>query len=103
MPMSAFQGLLVGALAFLLIGLFHPIVIKTEYHLGTKVWWAFLLLGLVAGTVSVFCSQFVVSATLGVLAFTSFWTIKELFEQEERVNKGWFPANPKRKPKNTPD
>lgn len=94
--MSAFQGLLVGLLAFALIGLFHPIVIKAYYHFGTKAWWVFLILGLVAGAASVYCTQFVVSATLGVLAFTSFWTIKELFEQEERVKKGWFPANPKR-------
>ena len=27
---------------------------------------------------------------------SSFWTIKEVFEQEERVKKGWFPKNPKR-------
>jgi hypothetical protein len=24
------------------------------------------------------------------------WSIKDLFEQEERVKKGWFLANPKR-------
>ena len=38
-----------------------------------------------------------VSSLLGVFAFSSFWTIKEVFEQEERVQKGWFPKNPKRK------
>ena len=27
------------------------------------------------------------------------WSIKELFEQRERVRKGWFPENPKRKAK----
>ena len=37
-----------------------------------------------------------VSSLLGVFAFSSFWTIKEVFEQEERVKKGWFPKNPKR-------
>jgi len=25
------------------------------------------------------------------------WSILELFEQEERVKKGWFPKNPKKK------
>ena len=25
------------------------------------------------------------------------WSIKELFEQRERVRKGWFPENPKHK------
>jgi hypothetical protein len=33
---------------------------------------------------------------LGVLAATNFWAINELFEQEQRVVKGWYPKNPKR-------
>ena len=37
------------------------------------------------------------SALLGVTAFSSFWSILEIFEQQERVRKGWFPRNPKRK------
>ena len=37
-----------------------------------------------------------VAALAGVFAFSSLWTIKELFEQKERVRKGWFPRNPKR-------
>ena len=41
-------GLLIGAATFVCIGVFHPIVIKAEYHFGRKCWWAFLLLGLVA-------------------------------------------------------
>ena len=40
------QGLLLGAATFLIIGIFHPIVIKTEYYFGTKPWWVFLLLGI---------------------------------------------------------
>jgi hypothetical protein len=31
-----------------------------------------------------------------VFAFSSFWSIKEVREQHERVRKGWFPMNPKR-------
>ena len=38
-----------------------------------------------------------ISTLLGVFSFSSFWTIKEIFEQRERVLKGWFPMNPKRK------
>ncbi|MBR1946747.1 MAG: DUF4491 family protein, partial [Bacteroidaceae bacterium] len=29
--------------------------------------------------------------------FSSFWSIGEVFAQKRRVEKGWFPANPKRK------
>jgi hypothetical protein len=41
--------------------------------------------------------QVFLQTLLGVLGCSSFWTIKELFEQRERVAKGWFPANPKRR------
>lgn len=90
-------GLFVGICTFLIIGLFHPIVIKCEYYWGTKCWWLFLLLG-VAGTVASLCvADLIISSLLGIFAFSSFWTIKEVFDQEERVRKGWFPKNPRRK------
>ena len=31
-----FTGIIIAAITFLIIGLFHPIVIKTEYYFGTK-------------------------------------------------------------------
>lgn len=34
---------------------------------------------------------------LGIFAFSSLWGIGEVFHQRERVRKGWFPMNPKRK------
>ena len=37
------------------------------------------------------------STLLGVTAFSSLWSILELFKQRKRVEKGWFPVNPKRK------
>ena len=41
-----FQGLIIGAIAFLVIGIFHPIVIKSEYYIGKKVWPIFLVVGI---------------------------------------------------------
>jgi hypothetical protein len=38
----------------------------------------------------------VVSTILGAAAFSFFWGILELFAQERRVLRGWFPENPKR-------
>lgn len=90
-------GLVVGMATFLITGLFHPVVIKAEYHFGTRVWWVFGLAGGGAIVVSICTAQIVVSALAGVLAFTCLWSIKELFEQKKRVEKGWFPENPKRK------
>lgn len=90
-------GLVLGICTFLIIGLFHPVVVKAEYYWGTRCWWLFLLLGLGGVVASVCVADLFVSALLGVFAFSSFWTIKEVFDQEKRVRKGWFPKNPRRK------
>ena len=89
-------GLLIGICTFLIIGLFHPVVIKCEYYFGTRCWWVFLLLGIAGVVGALYVYNVFWSALLGVFAFSSFWTILELFEQKERVRKGWFPRNPKR-------
>ncbi|KAA6308164.1 hypothetical protein EZS27_040157, partial [termite gut metagenome] len=39
-------GFVIGVCTFLIIGLFHPFVVKAEYYWGTKCWWFFLLLGI---------------------------------------------------------
>lgn len=91
-----FSGLIVGLVTFIVIGLFHPIVIKAEYHFGKGCWWAFLVAGIIFAGVSVFLSDLVYSTVAGVVSFSCFWSILELFEQEKRVKKGWFPSNPRR-------
>ena len=89
-----FTGIIVGLATFLIIGLFHPIVIKAEYYLGTKCWWAFLVAGIVFCVLSIIVENLIASTILGVTAFSSFWSIGELFEQKQRVKKGWFPEGP---------
>ena len=96
-------GLIIGIATFLIIGLFHPVVVKAEYYWGTRCWWIFLLLGIVGIIVSIIAVNIIISALCGVFAFSSFWTIKELFEQKKRVEKGWFPENPDRKKKKYPN
>ena len=90
-------GIIIAITTFLIIGLFHPIIIKTEYYTGTRYWWVFLILGLISCAVALFIENIAWSAILGVLGATCLWSIKELYEQKERVRKGWFPKNPKRK------
>lgn len=90
-------GLFIGICTFLIIGIFHPIVVKAEYYWGTKSWWIFLILGIIGVVGSIAVNDLILSTLLGVFSFSSFWTIKEVFEQEDRVKKGWFPKNPKRK------
>ena len=89
-----FTGIITGLATFLIIGIFHPIVIKAEYYFGTRCWWVFLLAGIIFGAVSLMISNPILSTIMGVTAFSSFWSILELIHQKERVRKGWFPEGP---------
>ena len=95
-------GLALGLCSFLIIGMFHPLVIKGEYYFGVRCWWLFLLLGLASAGGSILAEGFFLQTLLGVVAFSSFWGILEVFEQRHRVRKGWFPENPKRRRNNKP-
>lgn len=97
LPPLYFEGILLGLCTFLTIGLFHPIVIKAEYYTGTRYWWVFLLLGLLFAGAALLVERVFWSALLGIVGFSCLWSILELFEQRERVRKGWFPKNPRRK------
>jgi hypothetical protein len=92
-----FNGLLLGLATFVIIGLFHPLVIKAEYYFGVKFWIVFLIVGILATAASLFIANTTWSAMLGVFGFSCFWSIKEMFEQEKRVAEGRFPKNPSRK------
>lgn len=92
-------GLILGLSTFLIIGIFHPIVVKFHYWFGTSCWWWFMVIGILALGASLIVESIVFQTLLGVFAFSSFWTIKEIFEQEQRVARGWFPANPRRQGK----
>lgn len=91
-----FIGIIIGSAVFLMIGIFHPIVIKAEYYYGTKCWPIFALIGLLTLIGSLLISSTVWSVLLGSFAFSCFWSILELFQQKKRVEKGWFPKNPNR-------
>lgn len=92
-------GLAIGILTFLIIGIFHPLVIKGEYYFGVKCWWCFLLGGILSIIGSVMVVNIFWSTLLAVIGASCLWSIGELFEQRKRVEKGWFPANPKRQRK----
>lgn len=92
-----FTGVIIAISTFLIIGLFHPLVIKAEYYLGTRCWWAFLIAGLVSIGSAFFIENVLWSAIIGVVGASLLWSIGELFHQKRRVEKGWFPMNPKRR------
>lgn len=92
-----FSGLIIAIATFFTIGLFHPIVIKTEYYFGTRPWWLFLLFGLAFIIASLFVANTIISPILGVVGCSCLWSILELFEQKKRVERGWFPKREKQK------
>jgi len=89
-------GVAIAISTFIVIGLFHPIVIKVEYHWGTKPWCLFLVMGIIAICGALFVGNTYLSALLGVFGASCLWSIGEIFQQRKRVMKGWFPMNPKR-------
>lgn len=91
-----YGGLLTGICTFLIIGIFHPLVIKGEYYFGPKCKSWFLIAGLLFLLASVLVKGIFLSTILGVTSFSCFWSIREVNDQVKRVEKGWFPRNPKR-------
>ena len=95
----SFWGLVVGLCTFLIIGLFHPLVIKGYYWFGLKVRAWFAAAGVVTAAVSLLIPAettvgLVLSIVCGVVSFSCFWSILEVSEQRKRVARGWFPAGP---------
>ena len=54
-----FTGLLVGLSTFLIIGLFHPLVIKAEYYIGVKSWILFAIAGVMFAAASIAVSHLI--------------------------------------------
>lgn len=92
-----YLGLITAVSTFFIIGLFHPIVIKSEYYFGTRCWWVFFAAGLLFIAGSLYVANSMASIVLGVIGCSCLWSILEIFEQRQRVKRGWFPMNPKRK------
>jgi hypothetical protein len=91
-----FEGVIVGAAALLVIGAFHPLVIWCEYRFTQRIWPVFLITGLLC-MLAALLLQGLFSILLGLLSASCLWSIRELKEQTKRVERGWFPQNPKRK------
>ena len=91
------SGIIIGILSFMIIGIFHPIVIKCEYYFSSRVWPVFLVSGIICVILSCMIHNDILSGITGVLGFCFLWSIHELRQQEKRGAKGWFPENPKRR------
>ena len=73
-----FTGIIIAVCTFLIIGFFHPIVIKAEYYTGTRLWWLFLIVGLVCIGIALFIVYFVGKRMLA----------KEIAAEEKQLTEG---------------
>jgi hypothetical protein len=89
-----------GGGTVLTIGFCHILVMKGEYYWGIRWWPALLFGGSFLILVSLLIDDTFLCGGFGILGFSLLWSIYELFKQKERVKKGWFPKNPKRKEDN---
>jgi len=92
-----FLGVVLGFVMLLFTGFGHILIIKVEYYFGTKLWPLFLILGFLSVTASLFVNVALLCGILGIIGFILLWSVYELFQQKERVRKGWFPTNPNKR------
>ena len=80
-----FMSVLLAVCTFLIIGLFHPLVIKTEYYFGTRPWWLWLIGGLASIVGALFISDNFLSTLLAVLGATLLWGREGLVSHESEA------------------
>lgn len=85
------DGLWAGLATLFTIWATRYYCIKGEYYFGRLFRYVFLFLGITGVLLSLFAENLILSAILAIFGFANLWGIHEVIEQEERVNKGWYP------------
>ena len=67
---------------------------RNQVYFGKEAWPVFMILGVLCTAASLFTDNQAVGAATAITGAAFLWSIRELFEQEERVKKGWWPENP---------
>ncbi len=84
-------GLIAGVATWIIIWLTRYACIKGEYHFRRAFRFVFLGFGVLGVLLALVVNDLLGSAILAIFGFTNLWGIHEVIEQEERVEKGWFP------------
>jgi hypothetical protein len=91
-------GLIIGFFGLFIIGMGFVWVIRMEYYLG-YLWWPYpLAIGILMIIASLFVSNGMISALMGIAGGSFVWGATELKEQAVRAELGWFRFNPNKKP-----
>jgi hypothetical protein len=96
-----FTGVLLGLFAAFVIGIGFIWVIKLEYYVGAHVARLVAVFGVFIILASLFMPNFVTSSLVGVLGGSIVWGATELPDQQKRVARGIFPANPNKPTRQT--
>ncbi len=86
-----FTGIVIAACSFVVIWVFHPIVIKCEYYFSARSRPVFLAAGFLTPASSLPVGNTVLPCLLGAAGRGGLWSIGGLKEQAKRAEKGWFP------------
>ena len=91
LPTIHLDGLIIAVATFIIIGVFHPIVIKAEYYWGTKCWPLFACFGLLTLVIAMCMEDTVISAILAVLACNAGLVHKRQIEIIQVLNLRIYP------------
>ena len=80
-----YTGVIIAVSTFLIIGIFHPIVMKSEYYTGTRYWWVFLVAGITCIGAAFLVANVLFSAILGVVGASCLWSIGELSSNRDNA------------------
>ncbi len=90
-------GITLGVCVYLVIAIWHFFVIKGEYYVGkTACTVVFAVLAVLCIALSLLIKSHFLSAIIAIFGFSSLWGIREVFQQERRVQRGWFPKRKKK-------
>lgn len=62
-----FYGLVMGSIMILAVGLGHLLVVKWEYHWGSKTWLGLFVIGSFVVVISCLVDNILLSGSLGIL------------------------------------
>ena len=91
------DGLVAGLATWATIWATRYACIQGEYLFRRAFRYVFLVVGLLGVAGALLVNNLVLSAILAIFGFANLWGIHEVIEQEERVNKGWYPRKPDKK------
>lgn len=92
----SFEGVVVGVGTLAFFALSRWSCIAGEYYFTKRIWIAFLVVGALLVLCALQVENLVISSLLSVLGFCYLWGIGEVIAQEKRVERGWYPRNPRR-------